>query len=400
MIPKKVAWVILAVVVLGGVLAYSLRTKPSAKKSAEQTDPNAPHLGWKFSSERAIFANLTLGPDGTIYASSNQGIYAISPEGNLKWHATYGSVAYTAMGSDGVLYAAEMHGIIFGVSPDGTVSWKPGYGLIGFHAPPAIGRGGMILYANTTSDLYAFEQGSTTAAWSQSTFREGMIGNNSPLPGSAGVGANSDVSPVVYSDDSITLPRQHWLHLLNADGSVAWTLEVTPHSLGPAALGQDGSAYTGDGNSLYAVDHSGSLSWTFEADEGCCFGSPVVDSDGIVYFTAGRYVYAVDRYGKLKWQVQPKHVMRTSPTLAADGSIYIASDDGLSALNPDGSEKWNLSTPGAGSSPALGADGTAYYVCGMIWVCAVQGIHSPLMKSTWPRINHDSGNTGNVETQF
>lgn len=398
MTPKKIALIILAVVVMSVILGYSLRTKSAATKSIEAIDPNQPHLAWKFTNDRTFFANLTLGTDGTIYGSSNQGIFAVSPDGNLKWHAQYGGLSYTAMGNDGVLYAAEMHGMIFGVSPDGTVSWKPGYGLIGFKTPPAIGRAGMILYANTTSDLYAFEQGTATAAWSQNTNRQGAISDNYSLPGSAMVGSSSASSPAVFSDDTITLPRQNWLHMFSADGSPVWTLELTPGSLGIAALGEDGTAYVADDrNILYAVDHSGALEWKFEAD-GNVAGSPVVDSDGVLYLTTARSVYALDRMGTVKWQVYPKHTYNSSPTLAADGSIYIAGGDGLYALNLDGSEKWSVPAPGAGSPPSIGADGTVYFVCGM-WICAVEGIHAPPLKSPWPRIYHDSRNSGNVLTQ-
>jgi putative pyrroloquinoline-quinone binding quinoprotein len=387
-------------VLLGAALVYSFRTKsPHSPQTSLALVFDAPHLAWKFANDRTFFANFTLGSDGTIYGSSNQGIFAISPDGKLKWHALYGSVSYTAMGNDGILYAAEMHGMIFGVSPDGTVSWKPGYGLIGFHAPPAIGCLGTVLFANSTSDLFAFEQGSTTAAWSQNTNRPGAVSDNFSLPGSASVGTSSASSPAVYSDDSITLPRQNWLHLFNPDGSPMWNLELTPGSLGIASLGEDGTVYVADDrNMLYAVDHSGALEWKFEAD-GNVAGSPVVDSDGVIYFTTARSVYALDRTGTVKWQVDPKHASNSSPALAADGSLYITGSDGLFALNPDGSEKWSVQTPGAGSPPSIGSDGTVYFVCGM-WICAVEGIHSPLMKSPWPRIYHDSRNSGNILTPY
>lgn len=400
MFSKKRVLIGAAIVLLGASLMYSLKTKsPNSPQTSVALDVNAPHLAWKFANDRTFFANITLGSDGTIYGSSNQGIFAVSPDGKLKWHAQYGSVSYTAMGNDGVLYAAEMHGIIFGVSPDGTVSWKPGYGLIGFRAPPAIGRLGTVLFANSTSDLFAFEQGSTTAAWSQNTNREGAVSDNFSLPGSARVGESSASSPVVYSDDSIALPRQNWVQLFNSDGSPTWNLELTPGSLGIASLGEDGTIYVADDrNMLYAVDHSGALEWKFEAD-GNVAGSPVVDSDGVIYFTTARSVYALDRLGAVKWQVNHKYATISTPTLAADGSIYIAGSDGLFALNPDGSQKWSVHTPGADSPPSIGADGTVYFVCSM-WICAVEGIHSPLMKSPWPRIYHDSGNSGNILTTY
>jgi len=395
----KAIWAISGVL-LAITLFYMCKKKAAPALASATTAASGPSVAWKFQNDRTTFATITLGPDGTIYAGSNQGVFAISPDGKLKWQAQYGGISYTALGSDGMLYAASMYGLPFGVSPDGSVSWKPGYGLIGFHAPPATSTG-KILYANTTSDLYAFEPGATTALWSQNTFRGGALSPNSSLPGTATVGQNSAASPVIYSDDSIALPRQHWVTMFGSDGTPAWSVEVTPGDLGAAALGEDGTVYTSDGGAVYAVDRDGSIGWKYPAAAGtCCVGSPATDMDGTIYFAGSRSLTALGRDGRLKWSVSSKHAFETGPALVADGSIYIGATDGLVAFEPDGSEKWVAASPNSLTTPAISADGTAYYVCGYIWVCAVRGINSPLMKSSWPRIYHDSANTGNILTQF
>lgn len=398
MTKNKAVWVIAGSLV-AILLFYACRKKPV---HAETSLPSSsrPSVAWKFQSDRTMFASITLGTDGTIYAGSNQGVFAISPDGKLKWHAQYGGISYTAMGPDGMLYAASMYGLAFGVSPEGQINWKPGYGLIGFHAPPAISTSA-ILYANTTSDVYAFEPGSTTAAWSQNTFREGALSSNFSLPGTATTGQNSAASPVIYSDDSIALPRQHWVTMFDRDGTPAWSVEVTPGSLGAAALGEDGTIYTSDGSTVYAVDRGGTVSWKYPAAAGTyCVGSPATDMDGTIYFAGTHSVSALGRDGRIKWTVSSKHAFETGPALVADGSIYLGATDGLIAFGPDGTEKWMAASPNAQTTPAISADGTVYFVCGYTFVCAVQGINSPLMKSSWPRIYHDSGNTGNILTQF
>jgi putative pyrroloquinoline-quinone binding quinoprotein len=393
---NKLIWIAAGIAVLAILIFY-----PRQKSTVSTAAPAAsgPALAWKFTNDRTTFANVTLAPDGTIYAGSNQGVFAISPAGKMKWYAQYGGISYATLGTDGVLYAAEMHGMIFGISPDGNVNWKPGYGLIGFHAPPAIGPG-VVLFANTTSDLYAFEPGATQLAWSQSTSRPGVLSGNSSLPGSAEVGMSSASAPVVYSDDSIALSRQHWMTMFSRDGSPFWSLELTPRQLGQAALAEDGTIYAGDEKTLYAVSTMGILDWKYDAPDGCCIGSPVVDADGTIYFSSAASVTALDRNGRLKWNVKLRHGIQTSPTLAADGSIYLGANDGLLALNSDGTEKWLAKTPTANSAPAIATDGTVYFACGYIWICAVQGTSSPLMKSPWPRIYHDSANTGNILTSF
>lgn len=389
----------IAIVWLG---AYLLQRNPATATSSAVAVPDSspkPHLAWKFDADKAAISSVVLAPDGTIYAGSNKGVFAVSPDGRLKWHTQYGGVSYLAVGNDGIVYAASMYGFVFGVSPDGTVSWKPGYGLIGFHAPPAIGANA-ILFANTTSDLYAFHPGSTTAAWSQSTFRADAISETSSLPGTAAVGTNSASAPEVYGDTAIIVPRQHWLQKFGSDGTPGWHLEVTSGTLGNGALDSGGTTYVGDGTTLYAVDNSGALKWKYAPPDGCCVGSPVVDTDGNIYFSSATSVYALQHDGSIKWNVAAKQRIGTSPTLLDDGTIYIGTSDGLLALNPDGSEKWTLHTPEPGAAPVISADGIAYYACGWGSICAVNGISQPLMKSSWPRIYHDSQNTGNVLTRF
>lgn len=398
---NRAVWA-LSGVLLAITLFYMCKKRPaSAQASGSATaSPSAPSVAWKFQNERTTFATITLGPDGTVYAGSNQGVFAISSDGKLKWHAQYGGISYTAFGPDGMLYAASMYGFAFGVSPDGSISWKPQYGLIGFHAPPAVSARA-ILYANTTSDLWDFDPGSVTAAWSQNTVRDGAISSNFSLPGTATAGQNSAASPVIYSDDSIALPRQHWVTMFDKDGKPAWSVEVTPGQLDVAALGEDGTIYTSDGKTVYAVERDGTIGWKYQASAGtCCIGSPATDMDGTIYFSGSNSLSALGRDGKLEWSVNSRHSFRTGPALVADGSIYLGTTEGLVAFSADGKERWLAKSPDVLTTPAISADGTAYYVCGYIWVCAVQGINSPLMKSSWPRIYHDSANTGNILTQF
>jgi len=51
----------------------------------------------------------------------------------------------------------------------------------------------------------------------------------------------------------------------------------------------------------------------------------------------------------------------SSPALASDGTIYVGGQNGLNAINPDGSQKWVSGGNPVVSSPAVGADGTIYF---------------------------------------
>jgi len=93
--------------------------------------------------------------------------------------------------------------------------------------------------------------------------------------------------------------------------------------------------------------------------------SPAIAADGTVY--VGSYdnlLYAINPDGTLKWSFLTGGNVPSSPAIAADGTVYVGSnDDYLYALNPDGTLKWRYLTGRLiYSSPAVAADGTIY--CG------------------------------------
>jgi len=389
-----------AVAVIALVVIHQLN-KPHPGDTASQST-SGPKLKWTFKPDNnSAVASIVLGKDGTIYAGANNGIYAIAPDGTRQWKTQIAGLLYLAGSDDGTLYVASSHGLVFGVLPNGVLSWDPRQGLIGFGAPPAVGRNGYVLFANTVSDLFAFRpESSPSPDWSQSTFRPGLISTSSALPGEATVGMNARNAPALWRDETIALPRQHWIHLFDPDGTQAWFSELTPGQLGPAALADDGTVYVPDDRqSLFAVGRSGNTVWRVTTD-GPVIGSAVVASDGTIFFATSNAVDAVTPDGRIKWQFTPTQRAFTAPALAEDGTLYVGTTEGLLAVRSDGTLKWTLRTMSATGAPTIGSDGTIYYPCGYQWVCAVQDEGSPLAHSPWPKMYHDPANTSRILTTF
>lgn len=95
--------------------------------------------------------------------------------------------------------------------------------------------------------------------------------------------------------------------------------------------------------------------------------SPTLAPDGTIYIAADKTLYAVSSDGQTKWAFQAGGPLAaTAATLAPNGAIYLGSDDGfLYALSPDGQELWRRSAgaPVRGG-PGLGKDGTIYFGTG------------------------------------
>lgn len=394
---------IVAVVAVTALVLLHRLLGPHPGAASAVSIASGPRLKWKFKPDNnSAVASIVLGKDGTIYVGANNAIYGIAPDGTRQWKTQLAGLHYLAAGDDGTLYSASSHGLVFSVLPNGTLSWNPGQGLIGFGAPPAIGRNGYVLFANTVSDLYAFRPDSSASPeWSQGTFREGIIAANSSLPGEARVGgAQSRNSPAIWRDETIALPRQHWIHLFDPDGTPAWFSELTPGELGPAALADDGTIYVGDDRAtLFAVGRSGNTLWNRTLDSSV-LGSAVVSADGAIYVATSDSVYAFAPDGSPKWQTKAPQQNTTAPALAEDGTLYVGGYFGLFALRSDGGVKWNIRMMSGSGAPTIAPDGTIYYCCGYQWVCAVQDEGSPLAKSPWPQMFHDPANTGRILTSF
>lgn len=84
----------------------------------------------------------------------------------------------------------------------------------------------------------------------------------------------------------------------------------------------------------------------------------------------GRTTYTGPDTAQLLWTYQTGDGVASSPTIGADGTIYVgsgwlwtgAADSNLYALHPDGTLKWKFTAEdGVFSSPTIGADGTIYF---------------------------------------
>jgi outer membrane protein assembly factor BamB len=92
--------------------------------------------------------------------------------------------------------------------------------------------------------------------------------------------------------------------------------------------------------------------------------SPAIDKNGTIYIGSGDWeLFAINPNGTEKWRFKAGGAFQSSPAIAEDGTIYIGSDDDfLYAINSDGTKKWKLKI-GAGSvysSPVIDENGIIY----------------------------------------
>ena len=353
-------------------------------------------LRWSFTTKGAITASPAIAADGAIYVGSQDGnLYAINPDGSLRWSFRAGlPIAHAAaLDNGGTIYAAasspETGTVLFALHPDGSLKWRASAYDESVRASPSIGADGTI-YVQTNGTLYAIDTDGAEL-WSSSPH----LSKSKPT-----IGADGSIYLTKYSDFYEGIERLETLYQLHANGSYGWrsTLGVViPHgyiTVGgefgdgtSPAVGPDGTIYVGTpSTTLVAVNPDGSQQWdvrlsrprselAFWGLKGIALGA-----DGTIYASEYPYgLHAINADGSRRWFFDRQILLdrglflnpSATPSVGADGTIYVNSSSGLVAISEDGSFRWQYPYGGllqnfydsislTDSSPAISRDGTIY----------------------------------------
>jgi hypothetical protein len=126
-----------------------------------------------------------------------------------------------------------------------------------------------------------------------------------------------------------------------------------------------------------ARQQTGRVKWRFTVDGGYAQQKGAVGPDGTLYFNDSRgRLYALAADGGLKWIIQSGSYGTDSHiSVGSDGTIYVPSSvrseaapellGRIIAFNPNGTQKWQFTTPDASSvrvGPDIGPDGKIYAI--------------------------------------
>ncbi len=268
----------------------------------------------------------TVGPDGTVYASSSDGFfYALNPDGTLLWRVeTQGNMDSNgaALAADGTLYFGTNQGLAYALnSGDGTTRWTSALGASPYFAGVAVAADGTVYFKQDEGVLRAF----SAAGQPQWTYR---------VPGEP-----SYSGPVVQLDGSIIYPANDGaLHALTATGEFIWRhapkradgADDTSGIFTSPAIDGAGNIYASTLNgTVFSVNPTGELRWVFRTPEaGENVSSSIALGEGRAYFASyGGFLYALDQAnGSQVWRSSIEAQARaSSPAIAADGSIVVGS---------------------------------------------------------------------------
>jgi outer membrane protein assembly factor BamB len=174
-----------------------------------------------------------IGGDGTIYCGSDSfRLYAVSPNGNVKWAATLDGVgARPALGRSALFVGTDM-GTVYSIDPTtGAVNWQKPFGQSrSFTTAPIVAANGYVYFQNDDDVLYCLNQADGTFIWTCDC--------NSYLPGDGRSGnlrrprklqlTDYDPNPSITSDGDIIVVGYNALFCVSGykdgplDGAAAW----------------------------------------------------------------------------------------------------------------------------------------------------------------------------------
>jgi hypothetical protein len=248
-----------------------------------------------------------VGPDGTVYAVDvSSHLYALSPDGGLKWIVRGAGEKGLAVGADGTVYTGS-ESSIKAFNPNGTLKWTfvqnpRAMILLG----PNVGPDGNI-YAVSTEGIGIFSLTPAGALrWTQpETYDRRIVDYQEVVFGSNG--ANQQM---------YFLANNH-LKGLRLDGSLVFTIPATGNQ---PATGPDGTVYT-TYTALGAYTPIGTVKWSFAGVINNAATAPDVGPDGVVYFVHNlSTLYAVNTNGSQRWSVVTSEIME-DPIVSPANSI-------------------------------------------------------------------------------
>jgi hypothetical protein len=298
----------------------------------------AGRVNWRFR-QNGPYSQVrpAIAPDGTIYSIDVFGhLYALTPDGGLKWLVRGAGDKGVAVGADGSIYVAS-ESFINAYNPDGSTKWSFVQNPRAFIClGVSVGPDGNIYSVSAEGPGVFSLTPAGVLRWKQPEAYMRLIVDYGEIV----FGPNGSTNQLYFAANN------HFRSLTLA-GSPVFAL---PGGFSQPAVAPDASVHT----TFSSYTPSGSLNWTFVSDYPYNVASPPdIGSDGIHYFVQNTIqLFALNTNGTKKWHltladyvagpvVDPQNtqlILGSATTLNNPGYIIAASAQ-------DGHELWRVNLP-------------------------------------------------------
>ena len=367
---------------------------------------------WKLTLGKTVHSSVALDQESNLYFivgdannpdSMDAALYSLDSLGNFRWEldsigwmAPIPNTAFTpAIAGDGTIYVNGRNSL-YAVRPNGTVKWKYDFPLI----DNVFGSGRRLVAGSHRSAPTVAKDGTIYL----NTMRGGHEGGPQVEGGVYAFDPDGNLKWRTYDIGGTAAP------VIDNDGTIY------------SAIGGYGATTdTGNAPRLLAIYPDGTRKWAMETQL-WCEASPSIGADGTLYIGTTHHpldvpawFYAITPGGQIKWkydtyndvkdfppaQIYPPDIYN-SPAIDANGCLYFGNEIGLFyAMNPNGTVAW-LDTISSVkyNSPAIVDDGTLYIAMDSRLDQDVNGLlamntgSQGLAKSPWPKFRQNNANTG------
>jgi parallel beta-helix repeat protein len=296
-------------------------------------DPNGT-LKWSYNVN--FYQPPSIGYDGTLYVPSHGGhwLYAIHPNGTLKW-AFYTDKSIDcspAISNDGTIYIGTDDDVLYAVNPDGTLKWAFHLSEISSAAKyPSLALDGTIYMANFPYKFYAINPNGTLRWVLNITAGIGVVGP----------------SGTIYVVGSFGSGWMNALYAINPDGTIKWVKDLGSnyHLQG---VSKDETIYVAEvwasQSTLYAIDPEGNFRWNYTTEGSIV--STAISLDGTIYFAANPYgvpygvISAITSDGSTLWKAKLDDAGLFDVVIGRDKTIYVSGQKGIYAIGPSPIQTW------------------------------------------------------------
>ncbi len=291
---------------------------------------------------------------------------------------TIGGIASTpAVATDGTIYVGSEDRCLYAINPDGSQKWSFQTGGP-VNSSPVIDTKGNIYFASDDGYLYCLTPENPGTLWPRvSAATSDHIFSTPALSIDDGTLYIASTDAGLYAVDTKT-GRFKWPHPF-VTGSKNVSSPVVAH---------DGTIYVGSlDNYLYAVNSNGKQKWKINLLTDI-FGSPSLDADGTIFIGTSGFagtkddinrLYAISSTGKEKWHVNVSSGFASTPVIDSSGKVVAGSyDNQLYAYDRNGGRLWEFT---GFSDDILGA--SAIGSNGLIYTASKDGIICAVNKEEW-----------------
>ena len=310
-------------------------------KSLYALNPNGT-LKWKFTPGRYIISSPMIGAGEIIYFSSghsydgsnNGNYYAVNSDGTVRWEFNTNSSIYNygeAIDLAGNIYFPDVSGILYSLNSEGSLNWQTS-GLGGFqggvHNSIAMSPEGHILYiAGRDSTLNAVSTGNAEILW---RFPLGYVLESAPLV---------DCQGNIYCFGFQNKQDGYIIYSIKPNSEIRWSYEnIEVWNLQVYAdmhMDINGNIYFCKNNLLVSLDYKGKLRWEVPIDDG--FFSPILgDCHGNIFLTAIHHnIYGFNNSGTKLFdcEIETHSWKLVNGAISANGHLYISESLNLYCIN-------------------------------------------------------------------